>query len=164
MAGKDRDEVKQIPSSIRRAVRKMHRGLGHPSREAFLKMLRLGGASTEAIRYAKIWECPICAASAMPQAPKRAVGLARPFGFNEHVVADLKYVHDARDSRFVLLSIVDAGTCFHVAGLLKNRKPPHVSKRFFELWVAHYGAPRRLSLDQGVEFAGEFATSGALRR
>ena len=38
---------------MRRAVRKAHRGLGHPSREVFVKMLRLGQAQKAAIDYAK---------------------------------------------------------------------------------------------------------------
>ena len=35
------DVVRRVPKEIRRSVRRAHRGLGHPTRQAFLKMLRL---------------------------------------------------------------------------------------------------------------------------
>ena len=51
---------------VRRAVRKVHRGVGHPSKEVFLNMLRLANASGAVIAYAKVWVCPVCAAAQMP--------------------------------------------------------------------------------------------------
>ena len=37
------DIMSKVPKETRQAVRKAHRGLGHPSRETFIRMLRLGG-------------------------------------------------------------------------------------------------------------------------
>ena len=42
--------------------------------------------------------------------------------------------------QWVALSLVDAGTFWHVAGFLKNREPKHVVKRMFEEWIK-YGSP-----------------------
>ena len=152
-----RREIKsKTTRKMRRAVRKAHRGLGHPSREVFVKMLRLGQAQKAAIDYAKTWQCPVCAASQMPGAPHPATATLRPCGFNETVVADLKYVKDSKGKTWVALSMVDAGTCWHVAVLLRNRKPRHVGRQLIEGWIRHYGCPRYLIVDQGGEFEGNF--------
>ena len=39
-----RDIKSKTTRNMRRAVRKEHRGLGHPSRDVFINMLRLGQA------------------------------------------------------------------------------------------------------------------------
>ena len=44
--------------------------------------------------------------------------------------------------QWVALSLVDAGTFWHVAGFLKNREPKHVVKRMFEEWIKHHACPR----------------------
>ena len=80
----------------------------------------------------------------------------RPFGFNEVVVVDLKYVKDSKGKQFVALSLVDAGTCWHVAILLKKRMPRHVVRKMIEGWIRHYGCPNHLIVDQGGEFEGYF--------
>ena len=81
---------------VRRVVRKAHRGPGHPSRDAFIKMLRLGLASKVAMDYDNVWVCPVCAATRMPGAPHMATSSLRPYGFNETAVVDLKYVKDVQ--------------------------------------------------------------------
>ena len=67
----DEDEIRPMPEDValqpdpcpdidvetKRHVRVAHRNLAHPSRETFVRMLRLGGATAEAIRYAKLWTC-----------------------------------------------------------------------------------------------------------
>ena len=51
-----RREVKgKTTRKVRRTVRKVQRGFGHPSKEVFLMMLRLANASGAAIAYAKVW-------------------------------------------------------------------------------------------------------------
>ena len=79
-----------------------------------------------------------------------------PCGFNVTVVADLKYVKDSKGKTWAALSMVDAGTCWHVAALLRNRKPRHVAPKKIEGWIRHYGCPRYLIVDQGGEFEGRF--------
>ena len=118
-----RDLISKTTRNQRKAVRKAHRGLGLPGREVFVKMLRLAGAHQNAIVYARKWVCPVCAASQMPSAPHTATATLRPFGFNEIVVADLKYLKNSKQNIWVALITVDAGTCWHMAILIKNRKP-----------------------------------------
>ncbi|MFM7984158.1 MAG: hypothetical protein ACKPKO_33015, partial [Candidatus Fonsibacter sp.] len=154
---KDREDVYQrIPKQIRRAVRKAHCGLGHPSRGSFLRMMRLGGASPAAMEYARDWVCPVCAACAAPTKPLEASTSTRPFGFNKVIAMDLKYLKDAAGKNHVALSVVDGGTSWHAACLLKTRKPEHVVRKLLALWVAPYGVPEIIVVDQGGEFDGAF--------
>ncbi len=98
-----REEGGRIPAEVRREVRKQHYGLGHPSKDTFLRMLRLGGASDAAIRYASIWRCPVCTASAAPGVPLSSSPRLRPSGFNKIVGIDLKYLKDAVGNRHIRL-------------------------------------------------------------
>ena len=54
---KDRDDsLRTVSKEIRRAVRRAHYGLGHPARQTLVRMLKLGGASPAAMKYAKKWK------------------------------------------------------------------------------------------------------------
>ena len=150
------DLLQQIPKEIRRQVRKAHVGLGHPSKTTFLRMMKLGGASPAALEYAKAWQCPICLECSRPGQPQEASSQPRPFGFGKCVCCDLKYLHDADRVHHVALSMVDAGTSWHCAILLKNRRPEHVSQKVLEAWIVHYGAPEMFVVDQGGEFQAAF--------
>ena len=52
--------------------------------------------------------------------------------------------------------MVDAGTCWHVAILLRIRRPRHVARKLIECRIRHYGCPRHLIVDEGGEFEGYF--------
>ena len=79
-------------------------------------------------------------------------GLPRPVGFGKEVHIDLKYVKDAEDNNFVVLSAVDTGSSYHVAALVKTRDSRYVAQKFLKMWVRHYGIPDCVVHDQGGEF------------
>ncbi len=53
-------------------------------------MMHLANATEAAKRYAKVWECPVCARRAAPRKPQVATGELRPNGFNQVVCIVLK--------------------------------------------------------------------------
>ena len=57
---------------MKNAVRKHTRNVAHPVRDAFVRMLRLGGATEETIEYARTWERPICIQSQALGIPRSA--------------------------------------------------------------------------------------------
>ena len=79
-------------------------------------MMRLSGANKEAIRYAQRWRCDVCAMRQRPRHPQAAAASVRPYGFNIHLHIDLKFVHDVRDKRYAVLSMLDLGTIKHDDG------------------------------------------------
>lgn len=147
---------------FRRAGRKAHRGQGHPSRIVFIRMLRLGRSSQLLIDYAKVWGCPVCAASQMLGAPHVATSYLRRFGFNETVVVDLKYVHDVKT---YLRRADDGGrwqwlACGHTAD--GPAAPPRCTVTHRPGGSDSTGARWHLVVGQGREFEGARATSLAL--
>lgn len=148
--------MEKVTPETKRTVRKMHRGLGHPERGTMLRLMKLSGASSSAVKYAKTWQCPVCQKMSRPTKPAKATTAIRPFGFNETVGMDLKYQKDHRQNRFVALTVVDSGTAFQQATLLKSRDPKHVAEKFVDLGISHYGCPRMVINDQDGEFSSYF--------
>ena len=139
-------------SALRQQVRRIHRGLGHPSRDTMLRMMRQGGAKAEAIEYARYWQCPVCAASVQPGRPLQANVRSRPFRFNDTIAVDLKYLKDYEGKKRVILQGVDAATSWQGAIFIKTRKAKHVSSKLLEFWITHYGVPETIISDLGGEF------------
>ena len=109
-----------------------------------------------AMEYAQTCVCPVCASCAAPTKPLEASVRPRPFGFNKVVRLDLQYLKDATQKNHVALSTVDDGTGWHTTCLLKNNTPEHVAKKLLALWLASYGGPELLVVDQSGEFEGAF--------
>ena len=84
----------KVRRKVRQQVRRTHRGLGHPSKETMLRMMRLGGASPAALEYVKVWRCPVCSEVAQPPRMMQSSPVARPYGFNKVVCIDVKYLKD----------------------------------------------------------------------
>ena len=154
--GPEDDERHPVSSETRKAVEFAHRQLGHPTRAALVRMLKLGGASQDALRYASRFHCSVCAARKPPSHPKPSTATTRPFGFNVHLHIDLKYLYDSRKKKYVCLSILDLGTVKHDAVMLKNRRSDYIAGKFLRHWVALYGCPSLITHDQGGEFEQSF--------
>lgn len=152
----DEEERRPVSKEIRRAVEFTHRQLGHPSRSTLIRMMRISGANPEAIRYARRWTCPVCAAKQKPRHPQAATATARPYGFNHHIHIDLKFIHDVRGKRYAVLSMICLGTVKHDCVLIKTRRSDYVAHKFLRHWVMLYGAPGRVTHDQGGEFEQSF--------
>ena len=137
-------------------LRLIHRRLGHPTNEALVRMLDVGGANQDLLKLASALKCPTCELSAPPKRPLPARPEARPICFNSIIHVDLKYQHDFKKEIYVALSIVDGMTSCHCAKLLRTRDPAHVARKFLNAWIAVFGIPTTVLLDQGGEFETEF--------
>ena len=138
--------------AARETVVKIYQRLGHPARATLLRMLKLAGAPKETIEEAKTFQCPVCQSKAPPDKPYLQNPRARPAGFNVEVHVDLKYGKNIKDETFVALSVVCAGTNKHMAVMLKTRKASYVARKFIKHWIAVFGRPERIVMDQGGEF------------
>ena len=67
-----------------------------------------------------------------------------------------KYAKSVKDQTFVALSMLCAGTNKHAAVLLKTRKASYVAQKFVKHWIAPFGRPSRIVMDQGGEFEKEW--------
>lgn len=145
-----------IPAEVKKAVEFAHRQLGHPSRTTLVRMLKMSGATDEAVRHARRWHCDVCVKRKAPKHPQAAAPSVRPYGFNKHLHIDVKYVYDNRRKKYACLSILDLGTLKHDAVMIKTRRSDYVAKKFYRHWIARYGVPEKITLDQGGEFEKTF--------
>ena len=145
-----------IPKEVQRAVEFAHRQLGHPSRDTLVRMLRLSGATDDAVRYARRFQCDVCASRQPPRHPMASTPVMRPYGFNRHIHIDIKFAHDVRGRKYCCMSILDLGTAFHQGAMLKTRRSDYCAKKFLMHWVQPYGAPERITHDQGGEWELSF--------
>eukprot|EP00435_Cladocopium_sp_Y103_P019429 s2435_g4.t1 len=104
----------------------------------------------------RLWRCNVCATRAPPKHPTAAAPGLRPYGFNRHHLVDFKYFRDSRRKLYVALSMLDAGTLFHQAVLLKTRRSEYCADKWHKHWLCIFGAPAKIRLDQGGEFEGGF--------
>ena len=149
-------EREEVSREVQRAVEFAHRQLGHPARSSLVRMLKLSGATQDAIRHAQRWNCDVCAARKPPRHPQASTVNTRPYGFNHTLHVDLKYLWDVREKKYVCMSILCLGTGMHQATLLKTRRSDYVASKFLKHWLQLYGAPRKLVHDQGGEFEAAF--------
>ena len=148
------DPCPDIDEETKKAVRKAHRNLGHPSRESFVRMLRLGGTKPDAMRYARLWTCATCAQMKAPSMQRPAMVKKEVQDFNDTVSLDLLTVHDVNMNRYEVISIVDWGSRYHVAAMMKDKTSGRAARKFCTHWINWVGAPRKVQMDQGGELQG----------
>ena len=156
LAEPEEDERRAVPREVQKAVEFAHRQLGHPSRDTLVRMLRISGATEEAIRHARRWRCEVCSQRQPPKHPMAATPTLRPYGFNRKIHIDIKFVFDSRGRKYPCLSAVDLGTTYHMAVLLKTRRSDYVAGKFLRHWVQVFGVPEHITHDQGGEFELSF--------
>ena len=140
-----------VPPDVRREVYRIHRNLGHPNLQTFLRALRHSGIKRSILRWVKReFLCPICEARKQPQS-HRPAHLSRRLDFNEVVGVDLFYV-----KKHAMLNVLCWGTSLQWVEALSDKSAETVTRAFMKSWCGHYGAPRMLVADQGGEFTGAF--------
>ena len=72
----EEEERYPISTEVRKSVEFTYR---HLSTSKLLRMMRLSGASSEAIRYAKRWRCDVCAQRQRPRHPMASTATTRPY-------------------------------------------------------------------------------------
>ena len=107
------DEAEPDPSRRKNLIyeiSKAHRGLGHPDKPRFLKILKAAGASDLVIRLARQYNCLQCAASTRPKAWRRAAP-PRELETNEVVGVDtITLKHGGNGEKIDCLNIVCWGS------------------------------------------------------
>ena len=142
-------------AQIAKTLRRMHQNLAHPSKEDFVRNLRLSGASTEMLEAAKALKCASCARQQSTKAVEP--GRLRPVGdFNAAVALDFIHVKDVAGKAYWCLSCVDLTTTYHVVGLVTSHKPAEIAQIFNDIWITPFGMPRQLNVDQDGAFRSNF--------
>lgn len=71
---------------------------------------------------------------------------------------DLFYIDDPLHHRTIpILNMVDLGTNYQMIEPLQSKEASEVWQKFWATWCRTFGLPQYLSLDEGMEFRGDFS-------
>ena len=148
-----RQEPGELHPTLRREVYRLHRNLGHPNKQSFLRALRHAGVKEEVLAWVKNgFHCPLCERNQKSN-PHRPGHLQKNMTFNQVVGIDLFKTHEK-----LFLNCLCWGTDLQMVKEIPSKRPEDVLSAFYEVWMAHYGPPSLVVADQGKEFIGsEFA-------
>ncbi|CAK9031061.1 Copia protein [Durusdinium trenchii] len=124
---------------LRREVHKVHRNLGHPAKEVFLRAMRHSGVKHHVLDWVRHhFRCPACQARERPN-PQRPGHLLRALEFGQIVGLDLLYIEIEGELK-TFLNMLDWGTNFQQAALCQNRTaqedsaPPSITRTLKSPW------------------------------
>ena len=151
-----RASISDIPPEVKLQVRRCHRNLGHCSQNALLRIMRLGGASEQHMRYGRAWRCPTCERRQAPGKRRVASSWPRPKRFGELVGLDVKELKDIDEKSYLALNVLDMATKFSTLVLLPDGASRSVTAAFMQNWVHWAGVPGKVVVDAGTEFKKDF--------
>ena len=159
-----------VSASDKALVKKLHANLGHPKKQLFVRVLRMGRARAEVVKYVKEeFRCPICEAHPKPKAARPAI-IPRHFEPGKVIGVDVVYMPSEIPRKNVpVLNVVNWATCYQtLEPLEEGTSSERVWKAFMRSWVRVFGVPEIVVVDQGREFMGDFSVkvneSGAMVR
>ena len=130
-----------------RTVQRLHRNLGHPTPQALVDLLTARGASDAVLAVAKQYVCLSCSKHCKPnQVAPSSVHIVSEF--NAEVQSDAFYIKIG-STKLAVLSMVDVGTRYMAAHLLKKEDSEEYILALEKAWVKHFGVPDVLVTDEG---------------
>ncbi len=159
----DEIEAEDIDFEIQNMLKKCHRNLGHPGKEAFMKLLRDAGAKPEVLKEAARFSCAECLQrgrrfstrpSTLPKVTEKWQCLSIDT-FWWHTPKEV--LQPGEKPYHVLgLSMLDEATDFHCACLVrvgKETRLPNISGEefrecFSKSWMQNFPAPSLLRYDE----------------
>ena len=127
-----------------------------PSKEEFLRALRLSRAKTSVLDYVRHgFKCEGCEAKGKMVKPSPPAVLPRTFRFNETVGMDLFTVPSYDGTEWIIVNMLCWGTLFQLASPVPDKSASTVGTCFLEHWIRYFGPPSVTIVDQGREFIGK---------
>ena len=120
---------KPLTSNQKKVIQNIHNNCGHPSKEEFLRALRLSRARPEVLHYVRReFECPACAAKGHPPKPRLPAALPRTFRFNEALGVDLFEIESPDSSKIVFCNMVCWCTLYQLCIPVPDKTAETVAK------------------------------------
>ena len=147
-----------VSEADKRKIHKLHVNLGHPSKEDFVRALRMAKAREEVWRYVKYeYQCDLCRAHQKPTL-NRPAALPRLYEPGRTVGVDVVYFPGVEPNETIpVLNVTDWGSCYQALEPLDNVSAEEVWWKFMRCWGRVFGIPELVIVDQGREFLGAFA-------
>ena len=140
-----------VSSGMRATILRLHQNTGHRSGKRLARALAIAGAPAEAIQAAKQLQCSVCQERQPPRA-RRPASLPVPCDMGDQIHVDLLEVFDTSEKKYVVAHATDAATRFQMAEILPDKSTKSVVRFLSTRWIATFGPPRVMVVDQGREF------------
>ena len=141
-------EGDQNVGGMKDSLKKLHVNLGHPPNHQMVRVLKHGGASEQAIRLAREFDCDHCRSQAQPR-HALPTQTQRVTEFNALVGMDIKYLSGWKTNQKVpALNLVDYGSSLQLMiPLFQRENSELIGKTFMERWVSWAGMPKEIVCD-----------------
>ena len=152
----EREGLPDIRTTQLDELAKLHDDMAHAPPLALARHLRLAGAATEAVAWAKQISCDICDRF-QPPGMHHVATFDRPRRFNEVIGDDCFMVVGPDGQRWWVYHVVDHLTTFHVGALVETPSGESTAEAFETRWLSWAGPPTgKLMHDAGREHGGAF--------
>ncbi len=151
--------LEKVSSEIKRAVKRLHKNMGHPHPAELKKLLTLNGVRNQSIFTAidKL-HCESCARTKPLPRPNPA-GIPSNLGFMQFgdvIQMDIFYTRDLTGRNHIVLGCICESTHLHQAGIIPDRAPHSVLECLDTMWFKPYGYPLQIKTDCDGAFQGAF--------
>ena len=142
--------------TLKKAIDKLHRNLGHPSNSDLVRILKHGGAHEQALELARQFSCQFCRSQGKPRVPLPAQ-THRVASFNQCVGIDVKYLPGwLPNQKIKALNIVDQGSCYQLMIPFHERETSQLLADLFDQhWTRWAGPPVEVVLDPAPTMLGD---------
>ena len=142
--------------SIRDAISKLHRNLGHPPNHDLVRILKHAQASDEAIKAAREFSCPACQSRSKPHVPLPAQP-DRVVDFNKVIGIDVKHLPGWKPNQKIKsLNVVDQASGFQRVIPFFEAETSNLLRSLLEShWISWAGPPSDVILDPAQTNLGE---------
>eukprot|EP00435_Cladocopium_sp_Y103_P020104 s1338_g4.t2 len=151
------DREDSITEDQKRAIAKLHRGLGHPSLQDLVRFMKSARVRGEVVKWThRHFRCETCEGRPKPKAV-RVGSIPRTYQPNRVLGIDLIYIPEVGGKNLLpALSILDWGSNFQMVELLPNKDPDNVWQAMWGCWMRVFGCPEVIICDSGREFLADF--------
>ena len=141
---------RQLSSSERQWLAKIHKNLGHPVPERLAQTLQDQGHPSRIVEAARQYQCSTCL-EGKHESLARPATLGDPLDFNDRVSMDALIFTNSVGQQFRVYHMVDHGTSYQTAFVTISADTSAVIAGMINTWLSWAGAPGELCVDAGRE-------------
>ena len=143
-----------LPQSDQAWLLKLHRNLGHPSKQKMEYVCKQLRCHTEILRAIPDIRCSTCLESRGPEIP-RPGAVKDDLDFGDVIAMDGITWKNSQGQQFHFYHMIDHSTAFHIAYCSPSRTAESVMRALTMGWIMWAGPPGQLILDAAGEFCDE---------
>ena len=143
-----------LPPEERSLLIRVHKNLGHPSKQVLSQVLRQKGFPTTMIQALEDYQCSTCQMQQKPRIPRPA-SLKTEMDFCDKISTDGVTWINKNGQSFHFYHYIDHGTNFQPASVAPSRTAEQAVEKLIQSWFLWAGPPNEMIMDSATEFTSE---------